>query len=248
MEYGKAFFDLQLRFAQVARALTGISLERAVLDYTNVYIRFGLGRDFDAGHAAWREYADGLVDWPDVGDWTYRHYLRLGADRPSVEASGLDTSGAVSGCFSYVMQDAATVRLHFQNAEPAPVSPLSGSRLPLRIDELRLLFRAIRRDRPAATRVVGTSWLYNLPAYRRCFPVDYAGSVRLAGDRFRNMSLWGQFLRRKGALRAQTVRDFEAAWAGAGDVRDLAECFPLRALAAEAPIAAFYLHYGIAQG
>ncbi|MBQ2647030.1 hypothetical protein [Achromobacter dolens] len=243
MEYGKAFFDLQLRFAQAARALAGISLERAVMDYTNVYIRFGLGRDFDARHAAWREYADGLVAAPDIGDWTYRHYLRLGADRP-----GVDTSGAVSGCFSYVMQDAATVRLHFRNAEPAPASPLSGSRLPLRIDELRSLFHAIRRDRPAARRVAGTSWLYNLPAYRRCFPADYVGSLRLAGDRFRNVSLWGQFLRRDGALRAQAVREFEAGWARAGDVRDLAACFPLRALAAEAPIAAFYRHYGIAQG
>ncbi|WP_268640506.1 hypothetical protein, partial [Escherichia coli] len=115
MEYGKAFFDLQLRFAQAARALAGISLERAVLDYTTVYIRFGLGREFDAGHAAWREYADGLVEAPDIGDWTYRYYLRLGADRP-----GADTSG----CFSYVMQDAATVRLHFRNAEPGPASPL----------------------------------------------------------------------------------------------------------------------------
>lgn len=248
MEYGKAFFDLQLRFAQAARGLTGVSLERAVLDYTNVYIRFGLGRDFDAGHAAWREYAEGLVDAPDIGDWTYRYYLRLGADRPSVEAPAVDTSGAVSGCFSYVMQDAATVRLHFHNAEPAPASPLCGSRLALRIDELRSLFRAIRRDQPAATRVAGTSWLYNLPAYRRCFPADYVDGVRWAGDRFRNMSLWGQFLRREGALRAQAVRDFEAGWARAGDARDLAECFPLTALAAEAPIAAFYLHYGIAQG
>lgn len=248
MEYGKAFFDLQLRFAQAARALTGISLERAVLDYTNVYIRFGLGRDFNTGHAVWREYADGLVDAPDIGDWTYRHYLRLGADRPGVAASGVHRPGAVFGCFSYVMQDAATVRLHFHNAEPAPASPLSGNRLSLRIGELRALFRAIRRDQPAATRVAGTSWLYNLLAYRRCFPADYADSVRWVGDRFRNVSLWGQFLRRDGTLRVQAVREFEAGWAQAGDARDLAACFPLRALAAEASIASFYLHYGIAQG
>lgn len=48
MEYGKAFFDPQLRIPQAARALTGISLERTVLDYTNVYIRFGLGGELRA--------------------------------------------------------------------------------------------------------------------------------------------------------------------------------------------------------
>ena len=43
--YTKSFFDLQLRFAHTVSALSGLPLARAILEYTNFYIRFGLGRD-----------------------------------------------------------------------------------------------------------------------------------------------------------------------------------------------------------
>ena len=48
MTYAKAFFALQLEFALRASALSGLPLARTVLEYTNFFIRFGLGRGFDA--------------------------------------------------------------------------------------------------------------------------------------------------------------------------------------------------------
>ncbi len=50
-------------------------MPRALLDYTNLYIRLGLGRAFDSDHAAWREYVDGLENAADHREWTYRFYL-----------------------------------------------------------------------------------------------------------------------------------------------------------------------------
>jgi hypothetical protein len=44
--YAKAFFDLQLQFAESVTALSGLPLARALLEYTNLYIRFSLGRGF----------------------------------------------------------------------------------------------------------------------------------------------------------------------------------------------------------
>ena len=44
MTYAKAFLDLQLQFAERVTALSGLPLARALLEYTNLYIRFGLGR------------------------------------------------------------------------------------------------------------------------------------------------------------------------------------------------------------
>ena len=41
MIYAKAFFDLQLEFAHRITILSGLPLARALLDYTNLYIRFG---------------------------------------------------------------------------------------------------------------------------------------------------------------------------------------------------------------
>ena len=58
--YGRSFFDLQLQFARKVAALSGLPFADALLRYTNLYVRFGLGRDFDPDHPAWREYVAGL--------------------------------------------------------------------------------------------------------------------------------------------------------------------------------------------
>ena len=65
MIYAREFFDLQLQFARTVAALGGQPLARVLLDYTNLYIRLGLGRDFDAENPDWQEYLDGLRDAPD---------------------------------------------------------------------------------------------------------------------------------------------------------------------------------------
>ena len=75
MIYAKAFFDLQLQFAHKVAALSGMSVAQALLEYTNLYIRFGLGRDFDPAQPTWREYVAGLQTADDPGEWTYRFYL-----------------------------------------------------------------------------------------------------------------------------------------------------------------------------
>lgn len=97
MRYPKAFFGLQIRFAEAASRLGDIPLERALLDYTNLYIRFGLGRAFDPYDSIWRDYTDGLRQATDISDWTYRFY----STRREHAASQITT--APFGCFSYVM-------------------------------------------------------------------------------------------------------------------------------------------------
>lgn len=111
--YARSFFDLQLRFAQVVSDLSGLPLADALLGYTNLYVRFGLGRDFDRAHPGWLEYLAGLGEASDRLDRTYRFYWR---DR------GLHRGPAVAatfGCFSYASLGDNRIRLHFQNGEPA---------------------------------------------------------------------------------------------------------------------------------
>mgnify|MGYP003694797441 CR=1 FL=1 len=43
VRYAKAFFDLQVQFARKVTLLSGLPLARALLEYTNLYIRFGAG-------------------------------------------------------------------------------------------------------------------------------------------------------------------------------------------------------------
>ena len=65
MVYAKAFFDLQLQFAHKVTALSGLPLACVLLKYTNLYIRFGLGRDFHPAHPTWQAYLAGLQDTND---------------------------------------------------------------------------------------------------------------------------------------------------------------------------------------
>jgi hypothetical protein len=237
--YCRAFFDLQLAFAERVAALNGIALEQALLLYTNLYIRLGLARDFDAAHPIWQGYIAGLRQADDAGAWTYRY---LDQHAPEIRPPSMLAS---SGCFSYALDGAQTLRMHFRNTDPLEFAPLSAARLACRREELRALFRQAHRELPFATRVVGVSWLYNLEAYGRCYPPAYAASAHRVPPRYANMPLWGQFLDRRGNLREQPTQVFLQRLAQTERFDDLAGCFPLQALAVEAPIEVFYAFYEV---
>ncbi|MEQ4207938.1 hypothetical protein [Actinopolymorpha sp. B9G3] len=234
MTYSKAFFDLQWRFAIRIASLSGLPLEQALLDCTNLYIRFGLGRDFDPRHPVWQAYLVGVESEADGGEWTYRFAL----SRPrEVEVPALVGR---FGCFGYAQLGDDRIRLRFHNAEPPGRSPLSRDRLPARHAELRALFRHVHAHAETSARVAGVSWLYNLAAYRRCFPAAYVETAKPAGPRFRNMPLWGQFLDRHGEVRPDAAATFLERLDRQADMRDIASCFPMQPLAVEAPVSVFY--------
>jgi hypothetical protein len=237
--YAKAFFDLQLQFAQKVAGLSGMSLDQALLEYTNLYIRFGLGRAFDPAQPAWREYVAGLQDADDAGEWTYRFYLT----RPAAAPPGIV---ATCGCFSYARLRDDRIRLHFLNVETDGHSPLGRDRVGQRLADLSTLFESVKRTQRSPLRVLGVSWLYNLDAYRRLFPPAYTASARVAEPpRFRNMPLWGQFLDRHGQVRTSPAREFLDRLERQHGLDGLSRCFPLPVLSAEAPVEAFYDFYGI---
>lgn len=237
MIYAKAFFDLQLRFADRVEALTGLAPDRALLEYTNLYIRFGLGRDFDAEHSGWQEYLAGLGTASDRGDWTYRFY-RAKPDDP-----GAPPTDVRFGCFSYARAGADRIRLHFLNTETDGRSPLALDRRGRRVEDLAALFDHVEQTMGLPLQVAGASWLYNLDAYRRLFPPAYVASARVLPRRFQRMPLWGQFLDRRGEVRADAAREFLACLDRASRVDDLDRCFPFQVLAVEAPALEFFDFY-----
>jgi hypothetical protein len=236
--YAKAFFDLQLAFAQKVTTLSGRPLPHVLLEYTNLYRRFGLGRDFDAAHPTWQQYVAGLRDAKDIGEWTYGFYVARGG-----EPSGPPVVAAF-GCFSYGRLDDGRIRLHFTNAEANGDSPLARERVGRRLAELTTLFEHVKRSADQPLRVVGASWLYNLEAYRRLFPPTYLATGRVLPGRFRHMPLWGQFLDRRGAVKEQLTRPFLDALERQSNLDDLERCFLFRVLAVQAPVQAFYHFYG----
>jgi hypothetical protein len=237
--YAKAFFDLQLQFAHKVTALYGLPFTRALLEYTNLYVRFGLGRDFDPSHPVWREYLAGLQDTNDSREWTYRFYLT----RPDAMAG--PTVVATFGCFSYARLSGDRIRLHFQNAETDGHSPLGIERLGQRLSDLAAVFEHVKRALPRSLQVVGASWLYNLDAYRRLFPVSYLATAHVIDHRFQHMPLWGQFLDRYGEIKKGMMRQFLERLERQSSLDSLAQCFPFQVLSVEASVTEFYDFYRI---
>ena len=239
MIYANAFFDLQLRFARKVSLLSGLPLARALLEYTNLYIRFGLGRGFDPAHPTWQEYLAGLSDARDLGEWTFAFYSR----RP--DAMAAPSVVATFGCFSYARPSAERIRLHFENTETDGQSPLAAERVPQRSAELAALFAHVKGSPGPPPRVRGVSWLYNLAAYRRLFPGPYVATAQPVAGRFQHMPLWGQFVDRHGAIKDRTARQFLDRVERQASPDGLDRCFPLQPLSVEAPAQDFYDFYRI---
>jgi hypothetical protein len=239
MVYAKAFFDLQLQFAHKVTELSGLPLTHVLLKYTNLYIRFGLGRDFHPAHPVWQAYLAGLQDTHDRQDWTYRFYLTR------AEAMAGPPVVATFGCFSYALLRGDRIRLHFQNADTEGHSSLSVACLRQRRADLTALFEHVQRTLPERVQVVGVSWLYNLEAYHRLFPVSYIATARVISDRFHSMPLWGQFLDRHGGIKESMTRPFLEHLERQVSVERLHECFPFQVLTVEAPVREFYDCYGL---
>jgi hypothetical protein len=237
LRYSRAFFDLQITFAEHVAALSGRPLGRALLEHTNLYMRFGLGRGFDAAQGVWQCYLAGLVETGDVRDWTHRFYLTHAAADVGPEEV------AAFGCFGYERRGEA-IRLHFHNAEADGRAPLGVKCRDARRSELAALFGQVRQTLPESTPVVGSSWLYNLDAYRCLFPPAYLATARVLAGPFQHMPLWGQFLDRHGQIRPDAVHTFLQRLERQSSLEGLDDCFPFRVLRVEAEAREFHDFYG----
>jgi hypothetical protein len=239
--YPKELFDLQFAFAERVQALSGMPLERALFEYTNFYVRFGLGRALDREHEGWLAYLEGLRGATDGREWTYRYYLK------DAEASTAPPVVATRGCFSYAVHGEKAVRIHFRLAEAPSRSPLAAASAEARRAELCALFEHLKRstDEDEDMAVVGASWLYNLDAYRRLFPVAFTASASVVRGRFQSMPLWGQFVDFRGQVKQSVKERFSSALARCATLADVDDCFPFQVLAVQASARRFYEHHGL---
>ncbi len=233
------FFRMQLEFAAYITSVTDTSLGAAIMDYTNIYIRLGFGRDFGANNLEWLEYVGGLRSTPASNA---RYTYEVWQSRAEVQPPDVI---AISGCFSCGYESGNTARIHFENREGEKESPLSYSQQEMRYAELRELFRFVLTSHPEIENVCGLSWLYNISAYQRLFPPEYIASSKPVTGKYRNMPLWGQFLCRNGEVRTDKADLFYEKLSQNPSLSEISTCFPLQPLAVKSPVKVFQHYFDI---
>jgi hypothetical protein len=239
MLYPPGFFNLQIIFARKMTQLTRQSYTDVILHRTAMYRILGLDWNLDPKHPVWQAYITGLHQADTDTDWSYQFYLERADQIPSYDNPHW-------GCFGYeYWSERRLIHLHFWNLDDSGFGPLSHQRKEVRLGELRWMFTHIKRAHPDAKAVSGSSWLYNLEAYRRLFPVEYGFSARIDAPRLTARSLWGQFLRYDGRLNEERASVFLNRLNRLEDEHQHAQCFPYQVLLTEAPISLFYIFYGL---
>lgn len=237
------YFGAQLRLAGRMAELTGGPLGEMTLCYTNLHRRLGFGVNPPA--LGWSDYARALETAPDFAaqmDLTRVAFLAASDEQ-------LPLPGQVQfGCFACEPPGAdGAARVHFNNVDTdVDGGPLAAVKAERRRAELAAMVRHIREAHPAATCIRGRSWLYNLEAYRRLFPPQYAASRVVAPGplRLSGTSSWGQLIDSREAIRPD-LRDALEANLATLDPEAPWLAFPLRVLATEAPIEAFEAFYRV---
>ena len=117
--------------------------------------------------------------------------------------------------------------------------------MPTRKAELSAMFRHIKENHPDVETVRGGSWLYNISAYRRLFPLDYVRTAKPVGYETGFWALWGQFIARDGSLRQPGAGQFLECLDKQKTVEDCLKCFPYQVLRPECDIQVFYDFYDL---
>ena len=233
------FIQLQIAFAHHAARVCDISFEKALLMYTRLYRQFGLpldaNKELDNHNVQWMKFLSHINNDENL----CRAALKMLPERVPEKTTG--------SCFSYGYDEGEeAVNIHFENNDPHEKSPLSDERLEARKAELKSLFSEIHQKFPQAKKVRGSSWLYNIPNYRKLFPLAYTDGMGTPRSYTNTMSLWGQFFNRKGGLKHDRVQEFLERAEKAKSEEELLDAFPLRERSAGCPIQDFYSFYGIA--
>jgi hypothetical protein len=238
MLFSKDFFALNLTFAKRISAITSETLQQSLLNYTHLYLAFGLGRDFNPANRIWQSYLHNLREGQDLDAYTHEFYLTQQAKQPKNEPEN------AFGCFSYVLWEGNRVRLHFRNAMKER-GILGRHNVPERIAELRSMFEHLHAIVPVTSTVVGSSWLYNVEAYRRLFPEPYLKSASTSNDEFQFIALWGQFLCYDGSVREPLAHMFLEGIEKQETLSGVESQFPYQVLRLESSIQDFCAYFCI---
>jgi len=248
----KEHFSLQLAFALKAVEIVQITLEQALMEFTQYWVRINnasflrennLEWSFKPTTPAWQELCARLQNGESVDYVAYDLYTR--------NTQKTDEGKIFFGCFRFDFHpernaDIGVIELHFHNRDQSGYGPLSRIRQAERIQDLKSMFTLIKQQYPQAKVVHGGSWLYNIEAYKRLFPVSFTTNMAVEDIPFpRTSGIWGQFLDSEGAVNPEMASTFLSKINNAKTLDQLLQCFEFKILYPRANIEDFYDFYAV---
>jgi len=201
MAYSEDYFGLQLGFAKKVAEITGNNLEDVIPEYTTFFKTFRIeGWDISPNNPIWKKFLDEYRQSKDILNTIYNFYLE------QIKIKGENNKKKLFGCFSYEYdEEKKSVSIHFRNVDTPEPGALSREKMGVRINELKEMFSDIKKVHPDTEEVTGSSWLYNIEAYKRLFPPGYMQNFRVVTDWFKSTAIWGQFLDSAGELKKDMI-------------------------------------------
>jgi len=235
------YLSIQLDFAQRTTELTGVTLYRALRNYTSIGRMANLPHSTPDTHPFMTEMQQ-LVLATKYGHLLGKLYYQYTeyALNPFPKEDRLN-----SGHFQLSIPDARAVcHVHFESNTSA--DPLRTENLSQRRQELSQLFQILKNSEHAKVvkEIGGFSWLYNLKAYCSLFPPDYTASGKTK-DWYGSLARWGQFLNNDYTIREDVAREFRQKMNNAQTVDDLKTSFRFSVLETRASVELFYNFYRI---
>ena len=242
MPYSRAFFELQLTFADKLSKRFQLPASEAYYRYTTLTKSLQI-----TGMDDWRVCMATSERAPDALEWIYQCYLARRDQEPEPDPNDTEFYGhPLFGCFYYIVRDTSIIRPHFVKNELPNLRPLRHDRVMVRRAELQRMFAYIRQAVPAARTVLGNSWMYNLEAYRRLYPPAYTASLPAsAEDEFEYLALWGQCYDYDWQIKQPIAQELLRRVDTLADLGQLRLCFPYQILNPQCPIEEFYKFYGV---
>ncbi len=245
-------FSLQLAYAQKAAEILEISLERALLEFTQYWVRVNNASFLMINNLAWS------FD-PTTPDWQELCARIQKGEKADVAAYDLyrknnqesNAGKTFFGCFRFDFHaelngESGIIELHFQNHDYSGYGPLSKARQVARVQDLKNMFHSIKDHYPQAKVVQGGSWLYNIEAYKRLFPDSFMTSMAVENTPFpRTLGIWGQFLNSEGAIKGEMADAFLIKVNQAKTLDQLLHCFEFKILYPRTKIKDFYDFYAV---
>ncbi len=235
LKFEPEYFNIELQFAKTISEKTGQPLEEVILNNTDFYRRFGLGKKYNPNKPRWQEYVKGIQEGKDLVALSYEFYT----NPPIKEKKETDQKPNVQfGNFKYDIEG-ETVDLHFVNKGQDGINKIETFN-----KDLHDLFASIKENHPEATKVKARSWLLGTPIPARFLPPAFIDSLQIEKTNFKAGSRWGQFVDQFGKVKPK-FRDAFLSRLQNINIENLHEAFPIQTYEGESDITEFYKFYQV---